>query len=103
MVSFSTGEIFRCIRRKVSARVCRRLIRLLERRGMANADGLIPEEKHKPAHGVQEAAARVVALFARVDEQGRVHPVYERSAYARAGEFRGRVGCTRLKVAPTAG
>jgi hypothetical protein len=73
----------------VSEAVCRRVLRLLRRRGVADAEGLIPVEAPDPHQAVGEMSMRQWPLFAMVDPDGQVRPVHERNEWERAGDVRG--------------
>jgi hypothetical protein len=75
----------------VSRRVCDRVLALLQKRGIADADGLCPHDVPEPMMPIQEAAARVSSRFALVDQDGNIYFVTERPTRARppAGAYRG--------------
>ena len=74
---------------EVSASTCRRVLRLLQLRGITNAEGLVPIESLDPLQAVGELAARQWPLFAEVDSDGGVHPIHAKSDWTRAGDVRG--------------
>jgi len=74
---------------QVSAATCRRVVRLLERRGLATDAGLIPKNELTEHEQLADLAARQPSLFARVDAQGRVQRVRPQARPARVGEVRG--------------
>lgn len=76
----------------VSRRVCARVLDLLKRRGLADADRLCPPDEPPPMGPLVEAAARVPSRFAYVDDDGNVWPIEERVTAGRSeqtGAYRG--------------
>jgi len=74
---------------QVSAGTCRRVVRLLERRGLATDEGLIPQDELTEHQRVADLAPRQPSLFARVDAEGRVERIRPTARPPRAGEVRG--------------
>jgi hypothetical protein len=74
---------------QVSAGTCRRVLKLLRRRGLTDAEGLLPLEEVGGQRALGEAAERQWPLFAEVDGEGRVRAVREAVKAGRAGEVRG--------------
>ena len=69
---------------------CRRvLLLLLRRRGLTDAEGLIPRDDMSAEEQVAERATKQPSLLAQVDERGRVRRVRPSPRPARVGEVRG--------------
>jgi hypothetical protein len=74
---------------QVSAGTCRRVLLLLRRRGLSDAEGMVPLEELDDRRAVGVAAERQWPLFAEVDGEGRVRPIRDAVRAGRSGEVRG--------------
>jgi len=73
----------------VSAATCRRVLKLLRRRGLTDVEGLIPLDELDATQQLAEVAQRQRPLFAQVDEEGRVRQIRDQAAHPRSGDVRG--------------
>jgi len=72
----------------VSVATCRRVLKLLGRRGLTDLEGLIPLDELDAAQQLAELAQRQPPLFAQVDDEGRVRQIRDQATQSRAGDVR---------------